>query len=161
MTQRTYDNRGEGRVGGRGRRTLRRRGAVGGPGGGRGGVVVRIVCVFLEVLNQVKLYHWRTRKYSEHKATDELYERLGGHIDRFVEVLLGKDGSRMPLKHTLTVYDGVDSVGALRRKLGDFVRFLGELDRMLDAAGRDSDLISIRDDILSDVNQFLYLLSLS
>jgi hypothetical protein len=119
------------------------------------------VCVFLEVLNQVKLYHWRTRKYSEHKATDELYERLGGHIDRFVEVLLGKDGSRMPLKHTLTVYDGVDSTGALRRKLGDFVRFLGELDRMLDAAGRDSDLLSIRDDILSDVNQFLYLLSLS
>ena len=155
MTQRTYDNR----MGGRGRRTLRRRGSAG--PGGRGGVTVRIVCVFLEVLNQVKLYHWRTRKYSEHKATDELYERLGGHIDRFVEVLLGKDGSRMPLKHTLTVYDGVDSTGALRRKLGDFVRFLGELDRMLDAAGRDSDLLSIRDDILSDVNQFLYLLSLS
>ncbi len=42
------------------------------------------------MLNTIKLYHWKTTSYSEHKATDELHERLSGHIDTFVEVLLGK-----------------------------------------------------------------------
>ena len=31
-----------------------------------------IVCVFLEMLNMVKLYHWKTYSFSTHKATDEL-----------------------------------------------------------------------------------------
>ena len=32
-----------------------------------------IVKVFLEVLNMVKLYHWKTHSYAHHQATDELY----------------------------------------------------------------------------------------
>ena len=40
-----------------------------------------IVKKFLEMLNMVKLYHWKTRSYSQHKATDELYDRLNKHID--------------------------------------------------------------------------------
>ena len=56
-----------------------------------------IVRTFLEMLNTVKLYHWKTRSFAQHKATDELYERLNGHVDKFVEVLLGKDESRIKM----------------------------------------------------------------
>ena len=54
-----------------------------------------IVRIFIEMLNLIKLYHWKTRSYAQHKATDELYERLNSHIDKFVEVLLGKCESRI------------------------------------------------------------------
>ena len=54
-----------------------------------------LIRTFLEMLNIVKLYHWRTHSYAEHKATDELYAKLNEHIDTFVEVLLGKDQSRV------------------------------------------------------------------
>ena len=45
------------------------------------------------MLNMVKLYHWKTDSFSQHKATDELYESLNLNIDRFVEVLMGKGTS--------------------------------------------------------------------
>lgn len=62
-----------------------------------------IVIKFLEMLNVVKIYHWKTNSYTVHKATDELYERLNEHIDHFVEVLLGKDESRVDLMKVKTL----------------------------------------------------------
>lgn len=56
-----------------------------------------MVKVFLEVLNMVKLYHWKTHSFAQHKATDDLYSKLNDHMDRFVEVLLGKDASRIKM----------------------------------------------------------------
>ena len=35
-----------------------------------------ITCKFLEMLIMVKLYHWKTYSYAQHKATDELYTNL-------------------------------------------------------------------------------------
>ena len=49
------------------------------------------------MLNTVKLYHWKTTSYSQHKATDELYGNLNVNIDSFVEIMLGKKGDRVNL----------------------------------------------------------------
>ena len=38
--------------------------------------IENIVIMFLRMLNTVKLFHWRTFSYPEHKATDELYANL-------------------------------------------------------------------------------------
>jgi len=56
-----------------------------------------IVKIFMEILNMVKLYHWKTRSYAQHKATDELYSKLNEDIDKFIEILLGKTGIRTDL----------------------------------------------------------------
>ena len=56
-----------------------------------------ITVVFFEILLMVKLYHWKTTSYATHKATDELYTKLNGNIDSFIEVLLGKSGTRTDL----------------------------------------------------------------
>ena len=50
-----------------------------------------IVHTFLIMLNTVKLYHWKTTSYATHKATDDLYAKIGDLIDHFVEVMLGKE----------------------------------------------------------------------
>ena len=47
-----------------------------------------IVKKFLEMLNMVKLYHWKTNSYSHHKSTDELHERLQKKTDKFIEIKL-------------------------------------------------------------------------
>lgn len=49
-----------------------------------------VVLFFMEMLTTIKLYHWKTRSYAQHKATDELHERIQGNVDKFVEVMLGK-----------------------------------------------------------------------
>ena len=123
------------------------------PGSSRKNYIVR---KFIEMINVVKLYHWKTHSYAEHKATDELYGKLNENVDKFVEVLLGKDESRIQEwdKH-MEIMQSNDSK-QFKDKMHGYRQFLIDLDECLDSR-RDSDLMSIRDDILSDVNQFLYL----
>jgi len=118
----------------------------------------RIVVVLMEMLNLVKIYHWKTHSYAQHKATDELYERLNGHIDKFVEVLSGKDSSRIRLASNRI--DLVDSSNefVFKERIHEYREFLMDFNIYFNGR-RDSDLLSIRDDILADLNQFLYLMT--
>lgn len=117
-----------------------------------------IVRVFIEMLNVLKLYHWKTRSYSVHKATDELYEKLNENIDSFVEVLLGKNAERINMINTRIQLIDPESKKSFKYRIYEYRAFLVDLNRYLDPV-KDSDLISIRDDILSDINQFLYLMT--
>ncbi len=117
-----------------------------------------IVRVFLEMLNNIKLYHWKTKSYAQHKATDELYEKLNGNIDQFVEVLLGKDESRIKLlKKRVDLLDANNSQD-FKTKIYKYRDYLIEMNDVFDAK-KDTDILSIRDDMLSNINQFLYLLT--
>ena len=117
-----------------------------------------IVRLFLEMLNVVKLYHWKTRSYSQHKATDELYGKLNDHIDTFVEVLLGKDQSRIQMvEKDIKLMDYSDTTN-FQDKVLEYRAFLTDMNIYFDPS-RDSDLLNIRDEILGDINQFLYLMT--
>jgi DNA-binding ferritin-like protein len=117
-----------------------------------------LVHVFFEMLNTVKLYHWKTKSFAQHKATDELYEHLNENIDKFVEVLLGKDESRIKMiEKRIHVVDYSNS-GDFKEKIYKYREFLTGLNKHFNEK-KDSDLLSIRDDILVDINQFLYLMT--
>jgi hypothetical protein len=118
-----------------------------------------IVRRFIEMLNIVKLYHWKTKSYPQHKATDELYEKLNTNIDRFVEVLLGKDDSRVKIVEKRMVLIEAENTKGIKAKIHEYRSFLTDMNRVFDK-DKDSDLLSIRDDILESLNQFLYLLTL-
>lgn len=118
-----------------------------------------IIKIFLEMINMVKLYHWRTKSYSEHKATDELYGRLNEHVDKFVEVLLGKDQSRVKMMESRIELLDIDNNRDLRERIFEYRDFLTDMNIYFDAR-RDSDILNIRDELLGDLNQFLYLLTL-
>jgi len=114
---------------------------------------------FLEVLNMVKLYHWKTHSYAEHNATDDLYSSLNGHMDTFVEILMGKDESRVRMLEKRIRLMDFSSKSNLKKKIYEFREFLIDMNMHLDSS-RDSDLLSVRDEILGDINKFLYLLTL-
>ena len=118
----------------------------------------KIVNTFFDMLHTIKLYHWNTKKYPEHKATDELYERLNEHIDKFVEVLLGKDASR--IHHSKSHVTPCSNTHQIKKKIHEYQDFLLHMNQVLDPI-RDTDLLNIRDEILADLNQFLYLLTLN
>ena len=121
----------------------------------------QITVVFLEMLMMVKLFHWKTHSYATHKATDGLYDDLNGHIDNFIEVLLGKTGSRIDLmsKKSISLID-LNSPESLKSKIMSFKNYLVGLDnnKALSTMS-NSDLFNIRDEILGDLNKFLYLLT--
>ena len=114
----------------------------------------QITVYFMEMLMMVKLFHWKTHSFATHKATDELYDSLNGHIDTFIEVLLGKTGSRINLlgKKSVSLVD-LNSQANLKARIEQFKRFLERL------PDQGTDLMNIRDEILGDLNKFLYLLT--
>jgi len=122
-----------------------------------------ITVVFLEMLMMVKLYHWKTTSYSTHKATDELYSSLNEHIDTFIEVLLGKSDVRTNLmSHKTIKLMDLNSVDSLKREILAFKSYLVNLDKSTALKSMsNSDLFNIRDEILADLNKFLYLLTLN
>ena len=108
-----------------------------------------IVYTFLEFLNNLKLYHWNTRSYSEHKATDDLHEKLGEHIDKFVEILLSN--TRLP--------NGKKTIVLLNTTHSNFVKKLNSFRKFLLSLILQPDLMNLRDELLADIDQFVYLLS--
>uniref|UniRef100_A0A6C0HD52 Ferritin/DPS protein domain-containing protein n=1 Tax=viral metagenome TaxID=1070528 RepID=A0A6C0HD52_9ZZZZ len=122
-----------------------------------------IVVKFLSILNIVKIYHWKTHSYATHKATDELYSKLNDDIDHFVEVLLGKIGNRVDLTKckSIPVRD-FTSLEQMKREIVNFKSYLVGLDsNKVMHIMSNSDLYNIRDEILGDLNQFMYLLTFS
>jgi hypothetical protein len=112
-------------------------------------------------LNIVKLYHWKTHSYSTHQATDALYDKMNKSIDKFVEVLLGKNGDRVHLDNVKTLrLRTLNNSGDIKQYLTGFKTKMVGLDSSLSGQGMtNSDLLNIRDEILADINQFLYLLT--
>jgi DNA-binding ferritin-like protein len=123
----------------------------------------KVLLTLLNFVNTIKLYHWRTLSYSEHKATDEFYESLQTHIDKFIEVLLGR---RKDAASSRITEPAVFNITANNFKTKDqlfacvdrFRAFLIDLDKIMNRAGADSDLLNIRDEILADTNKFMYLI---
>ena len=120
-----------------------------------------ITVVFLEMLLMVKLFHWKTTSYATHKATDDLYTKLNTNIDDFTEILLGKSGSRIDLMSNKNIrLVDLSSQESLKREVDAFKGYLVSLnDNKAMLSMSNTDLFNIRDTILGDLNQFLYLLT--
>jgi len=117
-----------------------------------------IVKSFLEMLNAIKLYHWKTDSYSQHKATDDLHDKLSGNVDKFVEVLLGKDESRVKMVDNQMKLIDSQNASDFKNRMYQYRDMLLRMDSMFHKKG-DSDLLNIRDEMLGDINQFLYLMT--
>lgn len=117
-----------------------------------------IVKTFLEMLNVIKLYHWKTHSFPEHKNTDELHEQLQSHVDKFVEVYLGKNGTRLGKWDKQMEARQYENTKDFKTRMYFYRTFIIELKQCYKKT-KDSDLSNILDEILADVNQFLYLLT--
>ena len=114
------------------------------------------ITTFLELLNMVKLFHWKTHSYALHIATDNLHSKLSENIDRFVEILIAKNNHRINVIQTQLKLVHNNNSQDFIKQIHKFREFFISIDKYLDSS-KDSDLMNIRDDILVDINQFLYL----
>lgn len=119
-----------------------------------------IIALFMTLRDQVKIYHWQTGSYPRHKATDDLIGKLDDNIDKFVEVFMGKYGrpvfGRSSSSIKIRNFHEKDAPALLKV----YIKWLtSKLPKMLSA--EDTDLLNIRDEIVADLNQTLYLFTLN
>jgi DNA-binding ferritin-like protein len=111
--------------------------------------------------NQLKIHHWFTGSYAEHKALQKAYESLDELFDTFVEVYLSKNGKNTNLVSSYELkVDGWNS----SQNLANFYKGKGSslityLKGVLNPEG-DKDLLNIVDEIEATINQTIYLLNL-
>ena len=129
----------------------------------RGGKTLRVtrnanlIGTLFNIRDQVKLYHWQTSSFAQHKATDELVKSLDEHIDKFVESYMGtygrpNIGKTIPVKNLTS--QGMKAY--LRKTRSYLVKVLPTK-----VSPQDTDLLAIRDDLMADVDQAMYLFTLA
>lgn len=118
-----------------------------------------IIQVFFHMLLNIKLYHWETKMFSRHKASDELHGSLSELTDKFIEVYMGRY-SRPEFKSSFDITVRQLNDSNVVKVLQEYIKFLKH-DVTLILKESDTDLLNIRDEILSEFNKTLYLFTLN
>jgi len=119
---------------------------------------MQIITPLLTLQNQLRIQHWQTKSFSEHKALGKAYEGLDGLIDNFVEVYFGKYGNinaKENFKITLENYSEKDC----RETIDEGISYLENLSENMQE--NDTELLNIRDEMLAVLQQTKYLLRLT
>ena len=118
-----------------------------------------LMSTFLGIQSQFKVLHWQTQSYAKHQAYGEIYNTFSEISDEFMEAYMGKYG-RLVLEGEADVII-LSNIGEIN--IDDFLetitQFLLNLNNRLNSQ-QDSDLLSLRDDMLVAVNKLKYLLTL-
>ena len=113
---------------------------------------------FLQLQAQIKLYHWQTKSYSRHKASDKLSNSLGELMDKFLEVMQGSRNKRIQIGNGLPLLIKNQTDASIVETLKQFREWLIKKDGLPSFLTKnDTELLNIRDEILEAVNQTLYL----
>ena len=118
----------------------------------------KIILFFFELQMNLKMYHWTTDSYSNHKATNKLLDKLSDLIDSFIEKYMGaytrpvmKSGSNVLIQNmTKTKYI------KLLKTAQEYLR--GDLEKVI---SKNSELLNIRDEMLGELDQALYFSTLN
>ena len=116
---------------------------------------------FLGLLGQIKLFHWTTRKYSTHKALDELHTNLSEDIDKFVEVYIGKNNFNAGEITDFSI--NMKAKTMIDNNIKEYLKFHNEnLKKIRNThfSKNSTDIQNIIDNMIGNINQSLYLLNL-
>jgi hypothetical protein len=114
-----------------------------------------LLSTVLQVQAQLKVLHWQTESYAEHKAFCKIADSLDDRFDTLMEAYMGK-------------YQRPKFGGVAQLSVADYdnVKIDVMLDGLLDffanafMADSDSELKNIADEIKADIDKLKYLLTL-
>lgn len=122
---------------------------------------VPFTVIFLEILSQVRIFHWQSFGYAEHTALGNYYDTVSDLIDGFVESYQGQYGrvfvdvSKVELED-MKEYSIINYVNDTSRWLRDFRKKLAESDNYNTNA-----LQNMLDEMIGETDKLKYLLTLT
>lgn len=116
-----------------------------------------MITELLTLQNQLRIFHWATDSYAEHKALGKTYDALNDLIDEYVETFMGIYGRvKLDKNVNVTLVDLSDNIESTVDKYIDYLQ--NSLTK--DLSDKDTDLTNIRDEMLGTLNKLKYLLTL-
>jgi hypothetical protein len=111
---------------------------------------------FLNLLNQIKLFHWSVMKYSQHIALDKLYTALSDNIDKFIEIYIGKFN-----KQPINIFNIEISISNDTNNINNYLELeIEKIKKIRTTLNKATELQNIIDEIMGNINQCKYLLNL-
>jgi DNA-binding ferritin-like protein len=118
-----------------------------------------LITTLLTLQAQLRVFHWQTKSYAEHKAIGKLYDSLENLIDTFLETFSGRYGVPAAKNdYKLTVVNYKDNAGCVEYIDKTIAYMTKDVPAMLKP--EDTDLLNIRDEMIGELNRTKYLLRL-
>ena len=119
----------------------------------------KIILNLLKLVTQLRIFHWQTESYAQHKAFGNAYESLSDLLDRLVEVHQGKYGR---IAYTSPAGLEISNSGDLNAQdiLTEVADYLTTNFNEIHDSVKDSDCLNIRDEMVAEINKLKYLLTL-
>lgn len=106
---------------------------------------------------QLKLYHWNTSSYSNHKATDELMKHLLEFIDSFIEAYIGKF-QKIQTPTSITLEKKINEKNIISKVFQPFLHFLKEWKE--DFKKEDQEFLHFIEELQTEIEKTKYLIRL-
>lgn len=114
--------------------------------------VIKGLYVLLQLRHQMKIYHWQTKAYARHKASDELVEELDELTDKYIEAYSGiYDNIHLDYPINIQLNNTCDKSISSYLKANRKV-----INELLDNV-KDTELLNLRDEILQVIDKTIYL----
>jgi len=117
-----------------------------------------LILKLVQIQNQFRFLHWQTMGDAKHRAYGGIYDSLGDNIDKFTEIMMGKQGRPEFESEFSIMFQDIGSL-SVQNFMDGITEFLVGITDQLDSK-YDTDLLNIRDEMLGDINQLKYLLTL-
>jgi hypothetical protein len=117
-----------------------------------------IILKLVQIQLQFKFLHWQTFGYAKHKSYGKIYDNLGDLIDSFTESMMGKYGRPEFESEFSIMFQDIKAMN-VQNFLDGITEFLVGMTDQLDSR-YDTDLLNLRDEMLTEINKLKYLLTL-
>jgi hypothetical protein len=111
-----------------------------------------LIYYYFEVLSSIKMYHWQTYNYGNHKNTDEYYKTFLDKMDELIEVYQGIYG-RIKLSRSKSILIKNQTKKSCITNIERFTHFLKKWNE------KDEGLNQIKDELISLNHRLLYLMT--
>ena len=119
---------------------------------------MKIIVPLVQFQQQLRIFHWQTESYAQHKALGKAYEALDALIDGFVETFMGKYGRLKSTEGNYTITLNNLEGNDINKTIDEFITYLETYESELEES--DTDLFNIRDEMKGQCNTLKYLLTL-
>lgn len=118
------------------------------------GNINNILHYLLLLRNQMKIYHWQTKSYARHKASDDLVSDIDSLTDKYIEAYSGIY-QNIVLNNEIIKLDNITDISIIHYLVSWRKIFIDESIKF-----NNPELLNIRDEILNIIDRTLYLFRL-